>query len=461
MRYGSLQGLFSRIFSPNINSSGGYELTYYLDYKIPNYVLPLRNIVLSQYLSTSSKVPRPTTVSKIEQAVSCIVNNIVIHTAFGNDKIPITLDNANYSKPLIYNGVVVNRKVSFTYTKSVIDFLQSYGYISLHKGGVSSWGIDLTGSCYPKDTSPSYITLSESFLEDVMPYVDKRKVAINENVIEVKDSHKNTIEKELESYQKWVVSLLQRSNALYRKVAITIGDKEIDVQLKKIYNNDSWDEGGRDYIVGSGIMQGIMLKENRKRILIDGEPTSEIDYCALHPRIAAELSGMRLESDFDPYLPDSTGYTQYGLRTLCKLSLLVCMNAGYSPLAKSGSKGSVENAIKAIRWELYKNNTLQTMIDNGHFPDIINYREVIEKLIERNYYLADWVVEPRGLYLQNLDGKIMDIILDKFNRIGEVIVPFHDSIVTKKSLVSFGKDVMMDAYKSVLGTNYNCMLKVK
>jgi len=55
----------------------------------------------------------------------------------------------------------------------------------------------------------------------------------------------------------------------------------------------------------------------------------------------------------------------------------------------------------------------------------------------------------------------MDIILDKFNRIGEVIVPFHDSIVTKKSLVSFGKDVMMDAYKSVLGTNYNCMLKVK
>jgi len=357
--------------------------------------------------------------------------------------------------------VVVNRKVSFTHTKAVIDFLQNYGYITLHKGGVSSWGFDILGKCYPKDTSSSYITLTPSFLDEVMPYVDKRKIATNENVIEMKDHHKNVIEKELEEYQKWVVGVLQRSNALYRKISISIGDKEIDVQLKKVYNNDSWDEGGRDYIVGSGVMQGVMLKDNRKAIKIDGEATSEIDYCALHPRIASELSGMRLEDDFDPYLPKCTGYSEYGLRTLCKLSLLVCMNAGYSPLAKAGSKGSVENAIKAIRWELYKNNTLQTMIDNDHFPDIINYREVIEALLQRNHYIYDWVDNPRGLFLQNLDGKIMDIILDKFNRIGEIVIPFHDSIVVKKSLVEYGKCAMIDAYEKVVGSKYNCKLKVK
>lgn len=438
---------------------------YIMDYKIPKYLDPLkRQLVVDFWYECGDTIypnARPTSRVKSENAIACLTGNIISHLAFGMKTIPITLDSNSYKQPLIYNGVMVNRKVSYPHTLNVINWLSQSGRATLHKGGVEEWAIGTNGRLEPVSTNHSYLEIRDSFKELLSPYADKRKLPTLENVLEMKDSSKKIIPKDIGVYQKYVIGILQQSNKLYRQVNISVGDVVVDVQLKKVYNNDSWDEGGRDYIVGSAVAEGLMWKENRPGLKIDGEDTCEIDYCALHPRIAAELSEIRLEADFDPYHIYAEGYSPIGLRTLCKLSLLVCLNAGYAPMAKPGSKGSAENAVKAIRWELYRNGMLQGLIDNGDVPNNILYRDIILKLVVRNPYLTDWMLNPQGLRLQNIDSQMMDIILDRFNRIGEVVIPFHDSIVVKKSLQEFGKEIMMDAYKAVLGTNYNCKLKVK
>ncbi len=404
---------------------------------------------------------RPTSRTKTTNAISALTYNLVAHLAFDLKEVSVTLDQHDYSLPLIYNGKIVNRRVSYSHTIQVLTWLNQTGRVTLHKGFVEDWGLNAHGKMAPVKTQRSYIELSDEFVDLITPFADKRRLPTLENVIEMKDKDKNIIEKELGVYQEYVIGVLKQSNKLYRKVNITVNGKEVDVQLKKVYNNDSWDEGGRDYLVGPGIAEGLMWKQNRPSIKIEGEETVEIDYCALHPRMAAELSGVELGEDFDPYHIDVVGYTPHGLRTLCKLLLIVCLNAGYAPLARPGSKGSAENAIKAARYELYRNGMLQGMIDNGDVPNNILYRDILQKLGLRNYYLIDWLINPRGMKLQNLDSQMMDIILDRFNRIGEVVIPFHDSIVVKKQLTEFGKDVMMEAYKAVIGSNVNCVLKVK
>jgi hypothetical protein len=248
---------------------------YLIDYKIPKYLDNTVDLVFSSYLDEyGSVVFKSLTASKktkIRQALACFCYNAVYNLAFDRSVFSITLDAQAYSKPLIYNCTKINRRVSYIYTKSILDWLHSTGRIRLTKGGVTEWYVE-NGAFTPKSFQSSSVQLSEYMIELFNEVAEKRRLNTTPSVIEVRDSDGITITKRLGNDERLAVRNLNTYNALARSVTIGVGDRVLDVQLKKVFNNSSFELGGRNYVVGAGVI----TREDRSILTIDGEDTVEL-----------------------------------------------------------------------------------------------------------------------------------------------------------------------------------------
>lgn len=398
--------------------------------------------------------------TKIRQAMQCLCHNIVYHLAFGGNSVEVVLNSNAYNQPLIYNATKINRKVSYTYTRSIIDWLVHSDRATLTKGGIEDWHLAEDGSFSPKTVSCSYLEVGEWVMELFQEVVDKRKIPTMPSVLEVRDRYGEVVTKRLGLYEKEVVILLNQYNQLARNTTIEVGDTFCDVQIKKVYNNSSFEQGGRNYITNTVNFR----REERKLIKLDGVNTIELDFEALHPRIAATIEGVELDKDFDPYQIELDGYDPVLARWLGKWSTLILLNAGVQ-VTQQGLY-SVNKARKALISALRKReevcfSTMTVRIKGKVYqlPQYVDYTEILTKALERNDYARLWFYECRGLTLQNLDSKIMDMIISKFNEMGEIVVPVHDSIVLKEHLADKGREIMQGCFRQVLGNDINCIIK--
>jgi len=441
---------------------GGVISVYLVDYKIPKYLDTVVDIVFNSYLEEYGEIVFKSLTTakktKIRQAISCFCYNSVYNLAFGKSVFDIPLDNAVYSKPLIYNCTKINRKVSYTYTKSILDWLHSTGRIRLTKGGVTEWYVE-NGVFTPKSFQSSSVQLSEYMIELFNDVAEKRRLNTTPSVIEVRDSDGTTITKRLGNDERLAVRNLNMYNALARSVTIGVGDRVLDVQLKKVFNNSSFELGGRNYVVGAGVI----TREDRSILTIDGEDTVELDFKALHPRMAATLDGIILDKDFDPYSIEVSNMEPQVARYFGKWAVLILLNTGMN--VGANGKFSFNTARKALISQLrgreevdYANRVLTLKGTSYKLPDFIDYSDIIQKCLERNDYIRLWFTESSGLRLQNYDSKIMDLIISRFNEMGEVIIPVHDSIVVKKKLSEVAIEIMTGSFKEVLGNTHNCII---
>lgn len=440
----------------------GEIIIYLLDYKIPKYLEGIVDKMYGMYIEEyGSKVVRltPSKHTKAIQAMSCFCYNAVYNLSFNHREFKITLDEDAYSKPLIYNCTKINRKVSYTYTKSILDWMHSTGKIKLTKGGVTEWFLESDGTFKPKTIKSSTVELSDYLIELFIESADKRKLNTLPSVLEVRDTNGKSISKRLGAYEKEMVRSLNVYNTIARTVQIGIGDSIIDVQLKKVFNNGSFDLGGRNYMVGAGVVS----KEDRKIITLDGEETVELDFKALHPRMAATIDGIELDKDFDPYQISVDGMAPEVSRYFGKWAVLILLNTGMS--VKQSGGFSFNTARKAIIAKLKERKELdldkKELALNGvtyKLPTYIDYSDIISKCLERNDYIRLWFHEASGLLLQNYDSKIMDLIIGRFNEMGEIIIPVHDSIVVKKRLETEAREIMFGCFSQVLGNSVNCII---
>lgn len=396
---------------------------------------------------------------KLRQAINCLCYNIVYSLSFGKNKVGITLDENAFSLPLIYNGTKVNRRVSYTYTRSVIDWLQHTGRILLHKGKVEDWFLDKDGVFKPSKVSSSYIMVSEWLELLFSDAVDRKKLPTLSSVLVVRDSAGKSIPKRLGDYERAIVDTLNTYNHIARQTTIGVNLDIYDVQLRKVYNNSSFDEGGRNYISNTVNFK----KEERPLIKIDGELTTELDFKALHPRLAATIEGVELDEDFDPYQIELEGYSKELSRYLGKWGTLILLNSGveYTQKGKMSVNASRLALITALRSRPevnFDNREVELKGVIHRLPDFADYTDILLKCLERNDYIRVWFHEPRGLTLQNLDSKIMDLIISKFNELDEIVIPVHDSIVLKEHLADKGREIMRGCFKQVMGNDFNCII---
>jgi hypothetical protein len=426
----------------------------WMDSKINNNLYSIRDKLVKEYLDFYCLSLTVGQVSKIEKVVGCLLNNFSFSLIVNNDSISITLDNHAFSKSVIYNGVDTGRKISYRSFKDVVNWMCEVGLATLDKGCVLSWDGD-GDKAWPTKVKGSTLIASQDLIDMIKStYKQKTDYPTIPDVIQVRDEYKNIIEKPLGRQEKRLLSMLNDYNYFSRKFIITVGEEYFDIQLRKVYNQSSFKKGGRSYVTGEGV--SIMKRTFRKQILIDGNPTVEIDFKSLHPCLIAEKIGYVLPEGFDPYSIHLEGYDSAVLRRIGKNAFLSMFNAKSFPQAV----GAVSKWLK--EYEDEDGNHLPTKWkEQGLVPQVIEVKRILQELAIHNQYAQDWMFSGRGVDLQNVDSRIMDIVIQQFLDEDEFMLPVHDSIVVEKRLQDFGVNSMRVAYKQVLGTDNNCKIEIK
>jgi hypothetical protein len=434
---------------------------YWMDWKISKRLDIVKdkyvNLFLSHLSSFSGITLTQSKKDKVDKAVGCLIYNIQYSLKDGNTLI-LTLDESDYSRPLIYNGKKVSRKVSYTYSKMLFSWLHCNKYAFHEIGFVGNWMM-VDGTWKPMTSTQSKLILGDEILNDVFSIANsKQDLEPVTNVIRIRDSNKNYVAKRLEKEQQHLCKLLQRYNIQSKEVVIASNGIEFDVQVAKIYNNSSFKMGGRTYVVGGG--SEVLKREHRYKLTFDGDKTVECDYKSLHARMIATIAGVSIPLDHDPYQIELQGYHPEAVRKICKL-LVLCMFNAKNQYA----------AIKAVNKEL---NNEYVVDDNGEDVKITDYwlskqmtpkhlelKYISDMLLQHNPFMKEHAFTGCGLELQNLDSRMMDIVVEYFTFKEEFCLPVHDSVVVRESLKDEAIQVMYEAYQQVMGNSDNCIVEVK
>ena len=195
---------------------------------------------------------------------------------------------------------------------------------------------------------------------------------------------------------------------------------------RRIFSRNSWELNGR---WNGGFWQNLP-KYMRRDILIDGEPTDEIDYSGLHPSLLALRQGYRLSGD--PYDLGKHVCPRIPLqdqRKVVKQLVLIGINAKDRNAAfrafQSDNKG-------------YKKADLE---------------QVLDAFVDKHPFLADSICADQGIKLMNVDSKLTTHIINQFVALGKPILPIHDSYIVKTEDRQLLRSAMSKACVNVVGTD--------
>ena len=171
-----------------------------------------------------------------------------------------------------------------------------------------------------------------------------------------------------------------------------------EAALYRVFNDGLWTAGGRFY---GGWWQSLP-KAIRRTITIDGEPTVELDFKSLHPRMLYHLSHRPLDPQDDPYvLGEEWREVDRNLVKVAFNQLLAINGTGNPKRPK-----------------------------NAGLPKGRSYKALVDAIEQRHWQVAGWFRGGRAVRLQNLDSMIAETVLDVFTRsVGRPVLPVHDSFI--------------------------------
>jgi hypothetical protein len=197
--------------------------------------------------------------------------------------------------------------------------------------------------------------------------------------------------------------------------------------LHRVFSRGSFQLGGRFY--GCDVQN--ISKRLRSHIIINGEPTVEIDYSSMHLRILYHLRGLEA--------PEGDLYGFGVSRELNKAVALIIINCEPH-----------KDRLKAISHSFRGKKKLRE-----EFGDDIMKHEFIRKLID-DFRAAHPKIRADffsgcGLNLQYRDSMIMEDLLKRFIRKEVPIIPVHDSLIVPVSHAHEAIEVMTETYKNHMG----------
>jgi hypothetical protein len=184
-----------------------------------------------------------------------------------------------------------------------------------------------------------------------------------------------------------------------------------NIQLHRIFNNSSFELGGRFY---NGWWQQIP-RDYRKYIAIDYKHVAELDYSGLHIRILYAREG--LEPPDDPY--NIEGFDRDDLKT----ALLIILNAQ-----------DKNKAIKAINRE-----------------GISQAKHIVAALVSRHNSISKYFYSGEGLKLQYLDSMVAEQVMLTMLKHGATVLPVHDSFIVRASYSDELEVVMERIFEAIFG----------
>ena len=222
-------------------------------------------------------------------------------------------------------------------------------------------------------------------------------------------------------------------NAALKDVVVAYGSMPIDPYLHRVFNG-SMSLGGRFY----GSAHQTMKKQYRQRITIDGEPTVELDYSALHPSLLLWRTGGALSADPYTEIAGKAGIT----RELVKALLLRLINSenvsDFCRVVTSSGNESKKAEAEAGR------------ADEWFIPDVpTGYKgaDFVEAVEAAFPTLTGSFGGTIGLELQGIDSKLMADLLAECLSAGIVALPVHDSVIVPQSRADDAREIMFNCYQ--------------
>lgn len=440
---------------------------YLLDYKINKSLTKIRDRIANHFIDwIEGKEGKKLTEHKKQlatNAVGCFVLNTAYRLKFGKQDIAIPRWQTIYSKPLVYNGTKIPRSVSYTYTMKLCEFLVAECYCGEQRGYVK---FKVDKKDYAKQTPDAsgkkkaklvvhekqvtmYILSEEiiSLFEDAAFLPEDLPIS----VIEVRDAEGKVVSKKMTPKQKHMIKVLTLLNVKYKTNFICIDGERMDFHLKKVYNNSSFQLGGRNYMTGTDATT-VMSKQKRLKITINDEPCVELDFKAFFPSMMADMQGITFPEGFDPYQIEIDGCDPEMLRDLAKLGCLMLLNTDNMKAAQFALAGT----LAQDEWR----ERIAEARKEGLWPEGRIVHEIIEKLIERNGYLMHECDSSNSLKYMNYESEINDIVLERVLMDGHIVIPLHDSFIVPISAEQSTTEHMRKAYELVIGGN-NCVITSK
>ncbi|MNF89925.1 hypothetical protein D3C84_724730 [compost metagenome] len=251
------------------------------------------------------------------------------------------------------------------------------------------------------------------------------------------------------------------------------GEPIADVQYKRVFL-DSLHVAGRVYAQGGGV-QLLPQHLRSEELKIDGEPVVELDFSAIHPNICYQLlysgDGFNVRDakgeDFSPYGADlsfisvnqklkeeiekQTGKDHNPLRQLAKLAILIGMNS----VDKQSALGAMSSKILADRKKPKMEQDFYAITES------IPVGKILDAIQEHNDFIGKKFFSDQGVFLQNIDSKIMMEIIGTMIQKGHTVLAYHDSCVVKASAENDLKEAMYTGWKEVLGDTTFCKVDKK
>ena len=200
--------------------------------------------------------------------------------------------------------------------------------------------------------------------------------------------------------------------------------------LYRVFNDGSFKQGGRFY---GGFWQ--LISENaRKTIMIDGAPTCELDFSAIHPTILYIKKTKALPTR-SPYI--LTGYENDDqMRRVVKLAFLIFINAK-----------SKMNAVYALKKKAEKDFSQE----DYYYFNMIDSLELLKTLKKEHHAISRNFCTGHGTRLQNIDSEIAEYILYTLALENICCLPIHDSFIVREEYKDRLRSVMLEACRRILG----------
>jgi hypothetical protein len=186
-------------------------------------------------------------------------------------------------------------------------------------------------------------------------------------------------------------------------------------RVYRIFNDGRWDHGGRFF----GGWWESASKDMRAKILINGQPTIEIDYEAMHIKILYGLEGIDYDREIggDPYELQGWG-DPIRLRKVLKLAILIAVNAK-----------NFDSTVRALRGKLSADKETFGWV----FAEKIPLDALLLAMVDKHYRIAHLLFNERGKCLQFIDSQITERLLSWGLEQGIAILPVHDSYIIEQS----------------------------
>lgn len=176
---------------------------------------------------------------------------------------------------------------------------------------------------------------------------------------------------------------------------------------------ENFQSGGRFYCAAQSLRKG-----ERATITVNGEPTIELDYKSLHPRLLYNDEG--IEAPADCYASDARP------RELTKMVSLLSLNC------------------KSL------NQARQTLMQReGLSSDVA--REHLRRYAEEHPGIAHRFFNSGWSRLQFLDSQIVDAVLIKATAKGIPVLPVHDSFIVATRFAEWLRDTAAESYQELTG----------